>query len=350
MIRIIRVRRLSGYELAFCALVAFLTVVITLLIRARTLGSDERGAVPPANELAMERAEAWCTGVYEFRSGRMKEAAASFKRAGDEEALRPDDVVFVDRGLALWTTLVAHRNDEIDLAITGWKLLPLPTESEVWRNVALAAAYLTKGDLKAADGELSVALRRAPDNPLVRYHIALLRLEEAATAPLWPDAAEPAKTKFVSLPAVMPHLKAMLRLAAADELERAVEAAERLDVHKPLIPADWTIEPFLRPGVADLLLAIRADHFLGTAHSTLGYLLMESGALERAEEHLDKAISFEAEVLNAYGELSDLYAAEGRHLDAARADLKAARKGPANIATLRHVMRHFSDAMKRPAW
>jgi tetratricopeptide (TPR) repeat protein len=349
MLRVIRVHRLSGYELAFCALIAILTLVMVLLIRARTLGSDERSVSPPAHERTANAADAWCTGVYEFRSGRGKEAAASFIRAGDEVAPRPYDVVPVDRGLALWKTLAVHRNDEIDLAITGWKLIPLPAESEIWRNVALAAAYLTKGDLKSADGELSVALRRAPDNPVVRYHIAIFRLEEAATAPLWPDAAEPAKMKFVNLPAVVPNSKAMLRLAAADELERAVEVAERLDIHKPLIPADWTVEPSLRPVVADLLLAIRADHFHGTAHSTLGYLLMECGALERAEEHFDKATRLEAEVLDGYTELSDLYAAEGRHLDAARADLKAARNGPA-ITGLRHALRHFSKALIEPAW
>jgi hypothetical protein len=70
--------------------------------------------------------------------------------------------------------------------------------------------------------------------------------------------------------------------------------------------------------------------------------------LERAEDHLDKATRLKADVLNGYEELSDLYAAEGRHLDAARADLKAVRKGPANLATLRHAFRHFNDALSGP--
>jgi hypothetical protein len=138
----------------------------------------------------------------------------------------------------------------------------------------------------------------------------------------------------------------MYELAATRDLERAIETAVCFDPDVALIPEEWTTEPQLRPTVADLLLVTGATNFERNAHHMLGYLFIERGALEVAEEHLDQAKDLGAEVPYLFNDLGEEYEAEGRHADAARAYLKAVGNGPDRVGALMRFFQNLGDSIR----
>jgi hypothetical protein len=155
------------------------------------------------------------------------------------------------------------------------------------------------------------------------------------------------RTRLVAyLPDVAPNSAEMCRLAAANELDRVIEYADRLTSSTPLIPADWTSEPALRPTIEDLLVALGVDNHVAMAHNLLAQHYLERANADLAEHHLDRAVELGANVLDAYSRLSDLFESESRHLAAARADAKAARHGRDRSGAMRHFYRHVKSAWR----
>ena len=91
---------------------------------------------------------------------------------------------------------------------------------------------------------------------------------------------------------------------------------------------------------------MRATDFEPNAHHMLGYLFLERGAPEIAEEHLDQANALGIRVPFVFNELGEMYEDEGRHADAARAYLKGVRNGPDRVGALMRFFQTFADTVR----
>ena len=127
----------------------------------------------------------------------------------------------------------------------------------------------------------------------------------------------------------------------------AIVTAGRLDMGTALNPLEWTAEPSRRPLVRDLPYRLGAERFEGAAHHMLGHLMLERGNSDLAEEHFDAAVDLGVKILFSYGELTDCYEEQGRHLNTARTHVKERRnrlgKGSASVKLLDNLTRAMLD-------
>jgi tetratricopeptide (TPR) repeat protein len=255
-----------------------------------------------------------------------------------------------DVAMQLWSILEDQHAGRMNLAIEGWTCLLLPPESDVWRNIGLAQAYIAMGDVDAAAAALDEAARLRPENAVVHYYLGILHLEQAYRAEEWSDPGVRPIERFASFgpSQVAPNTKGMYRLAAIGELERAIEMADLILLDEPLAPADWPTAAALVPTVGDLLLAIGANHFDIKAHSMLGYLHLENGAPEQAEYHMDATADSGVMVVFGYDDLGRFYEEEGRRLDAFRAYAKSASQGTGLVRPLGKMMENLRKAFAEP--
>jgi tetratricopeptide (TPR) repeat protein len=324
-------RRTFSEGLWWFVLVAVAAVLSMML--ARTMGAQS--PVPPQDSSAMAPippmssaepwSSLWCNAVQAYRTGNAELAATSFDAL---VAASPGEPKVVDPALRIWQALAAQRVWDLKGAVAGWEELTLPPETQVWRHLALAAGYLEQGRLGKASAALDAAWDADPKCPVLHYYIGLYNLEEALRGRDWPDAAVATPFRWASFgrPQVVPNSASMYRRAAIEHLTQAVEFSRTMSWNLPLVPEEWTVEPALRPTVGDLLVAIRADHFEGTANSTLANLWLARANGELAEKHLDRAAELGADVLTGYEELARLYESQEKPEDARRAYAKSCKK------------------------
>jgi tetratricopeptide (TPR) repeat protein len=146
---------------------------------------------------------------------------------------------------------------------------------------------------------------------------------------------------------MVPNTKSMYELAATIDLEWSIEFSRFVRMDEGLLSDCCAAEPYGEPTVADLLSALGAEDFEAKAHNTLGTLFLERGALELAEQHLDRAAQGRLEVAAGYRELVDKYQACGRHLDALRAGLKATAYSGGKLQPLVDALRGWYDDLNR---
>jgi tetratricopeptide (TPR) repeat protein len=260
-----------------------------------------------------------------------------------------------DVPMKLWMLLADQQAGRFDRVVENWRYLPLAHEGEVWRNVALAQALIAMGDLQAAADALDTAVAINPENAVVHYYLGILHLEQADRASKWYDPAMPPAMRLASIIApaggpaqVAPNTRDMYHLAAMLELEAAIELAPSVILDEPLAPPEWPTASALPPTVGDLLLALGADRFDAKAHNMLGYLYVEYGAAEMAEQHLDAAADSGVVVVFGYDDLGALYETEGRHLDAFRAFAKSAAQGNGIVRPLGKMLENLREAFIDP--
>jgi tetratricopeptide (TPR) repeat protein len=260
----------------------------------------------------------------------------------------------IDVTMEIWMLLADQQAGRLDRALEGWRRVPLPHEAEAWRNVALAQALIAAGDLEAAADALDTARAIQPENAVVHYYLGILQLERAERAMHWYDPGIVPAARYVSVgqpPMVMPiapNSRDMYRLAAAMELEAAIELAPAVLLDEPLVPPEWPTAAAIQPTVGDLLLALGADRFDAKAHNMLGYLYLESGAAQMAEHHMDAAADSGAVVVFGYEDLGKWYEAEGQHLDAVRAYAKATTQGTGIVRPLGKALENLRKALTEP--
>jgi tetratricopeptide (TPR) repeat protein len=228
----------------------------------------------------------------------------------------------------LWMILEQQRAGLAGEAIAGWKTLPMAAETEVWRQVAIAAAYLNRDDLGLAQKHLERAREVAPDQALVAYYMGVLRLEQAVAAMQVPEELNEGHLRMVALvPARGIMANVLLKAMARTELHMAVARAPEVRLDERLIVGDAAMEErIVVPCVGDLLVAMEADNFVGKAHHLLFGLELERGDAAGAEEHLDLAVTTGIAPLFGYADLAEVYLAQGDEaaaLRAARKDLAA---------------------------
>jgi tetratricopeptide (TPR) repeat protein len=250
-----------------------------------------------------------------------------------------------DLAIRVWQALELQHDQKYDEAITAWQTIDLPCETMVWKQVAMGQAYLATGEMELASGVLVDAKDLDSGNPVVRYFLGLLRLEQAYVAEEWPDAVGPTVTTFAAhRPTdVAPNTKSMYQLTAMMELEQAVKLAPDVWNDQPLVPTDWPTRAALAPTVGDLLIAVSADKFEAKAHNMLSYLYLEQGSLETAEGHMDSAAAGGLNVIG-YSDLGEKYAEAGQRTDAARAYVKALKYTPHKVDPARKAWDNLRDA------
>ncbi len=209
-----------------------------------------------------------------------------------------------------------------------WRSFNLAYDRDQWRHVAIAQASMALGQYEEAAQALDAAEELSADNAVVHYFRGLLRLDQVDHAYDWQDAVGPADVRYVSyVPDVVPNSRAMYRYTARVELEQAIRLADKVKLDHPLTPDYWYSTMAIGPTVGDLLLATGADNFKARAHNVLGGLLLEEGALDKAEYHIDRAAQADMFVSFNYVDLIDEFEARGYYLDAARVCAKAVGHG-----------------------
>ena len=241
-----------------------------------------------------------------------------------------------DPNQVLWRIIELHRMGQVDEAVAQWQQVDEMCGSEVWRHVAVAAAYLQAGDLERAETALDAALEMEPQNAPAHYFVGLLRLAQAKGARNWPDVIGPPAMMLIALPAVAPNTRGMYELMAMQEFQKGIDLAAQADLGAPLAPEVWAAEdvkhlPLVTPTVGDLLAALGADRYPARAHNVLGTMFTERGLFEEAEEHLDAAAAERMNGPAAYRELGAALEVEERFDDATRVYIKAFRKGDVNL-------------------
>jgi Flp pilus assembly protein TadD len=270
----------------------------------------------------------------------------------------------------LWSALAYHRGNDPAAAREVWSRIQLPYQSEAWQYVALGVTYLQEGDCEAACMAFQVAQGWEPHNPVPFYYLGIVRLTQAQRAEAWHDGVVPGDVQFVdwvadgrvadglgrngglNSPDVVPNSKAMYEWVAMVEFTRAIELAGNVALDQPLVAtARWgghqlvPENPEAAPHVGDLLAALGADNFAGKAHNTLGSMLIERGALERAEQHLDAAAATGLTIVHGYADLGAAREAAGEHQEAVRAYMKAAAHGDRSPQTTHGVLENFGKAL-----
>jgi tetratricopeptide (TPR) repeat protein len=250
-----------------------------------------------------------------------------------------------DLAIRVWQALELQHNQKYDQAITAWQGVDLPSDTSVWKQVALGQAYLATGEMDSAAEVLFEAKDLQSDNPVVHYFLGLLRLEQAYVADEWYDAVGPSGQTFVAFNPtdVAPNSKSMYQLSATMEFEEAIKLAPDVWADQPLVPTDWPTRAALAPTVGDLLLAVSADNFEAKAHNMLSYLYLERGLLETSEGHMDSAAMGGLKVIG-YTDLGEKYAEAGQRMDAARAHVKAMKHSPNKVEPARKAWDNLRDA------
>lgn len=253
----------------------------------------------------------------------------------------------VDSPERVWNVLNLQRDGYVDEAIAGWQRLVLPADAEVWRQVALAQAYLSIGQLDAAETALDAAAELDANNPLVYYFTGLVHINRAKTARDWYDAAGPATIRLVSTaaPKVAPNSRGMYQLAAMAALNRAIELANKLPLTERLVSDDFAYSPVVAPNVGDLLVALHADNFEAKSYCLLAGLSLQRHLPEESERHLDAARAMGLPVGNGYEEVAAYYHAEGRHAAAFRANLKSMTQGHGVVRPLQAALHELQEAI-----
>lgn len=250
-----------------------------------------------------------------------------------------------DLAIRVWQALELQHSQKYDEAITAWQGVDLPSDTAVWKQVALGQAYLATGEIDFASEVLLEAKDLKSDNPVVHYFLGLLRLEQAFVADEWYEVVGPSGQILVAFDPtdVVPNTKSMYQLSATMELEEAIKLAPDVWADQPLVPPDWPTRAALAPTVGDLLLAVSADNFEAKAHNMLSYLYLERGLLETAEGHMDSAATGGLKVIG-YPDLGEKYAEAGQHTDAARAYVKAMKYSPDKLEPARKAWDNLRDA------
>lgn len=251
----------------------------------------------------------------------------------------------------VWMILEAQRAGRTPQALDGWRTIRLTAETEVWRELAMAAANLADRNLIAAERHLDQARYLAPDQALVAYYTGLLRLEQAAAAVRVPDELTDGDLRFVAritapaVPARGIMAGVLLRTLARTELHMAIARAGDVPLDQRLITGDADLEHrIVVPRVGDLLVALAADNFVGKAHHLLFGLEMERGQLAGAEDHLDQAVATGIAPLYGYEDLAEAYLAQGQEAAALRAGRKDMQ---ANYPLLWQAGQEMREAVER---
>jgi hypothetical protein len=220
----------------------------------------------------------------------------------------------------LWMTLEEQRAGRMAQALQGWEGLRLPAETEVWRQVGMAAAHLTEGKLTAAQEHLALARELAPQNAVVAYYTGILRLEQANAAVRVPDELTTGDLRLVvHVPARGLVTAIFYKAMARAELHQAVAQAGEVRLDQRLIVGNMDMEErIVVPRVGDLLVALQADNFLGKTHHMLFGLELDRGLLTDAELHLDRAVATGIAPLYGYEDLAEAYLAQGNEPAALR--------------------------------
>jgi tetratricopeptide (TPR) repeat protein len=227
-----------------------------------------------------------------------------------------DDLPPAAMAARLWTVLEEHRAGQFAAAIAGWEQIHLPYATAHYRQLALGEAYLQAGDLQHAEMHLAMARQMKPGHALVAYFTGLLRLEQAAAAGRAPDGWDRGAKLVGHLPNKE---KALYEQMAMTELRDAIGRADELRVDERLMPGDMeTEEAVIVPCVGDLMVALKAENFVGKAHLALFGLLLDRGELIVAETHLDAAADMGLATLYGYQDLATMHLALDRHADAMR--------------------------------
>ena len=236
----------------------------------------------------------------------------------------------------LWRIIELHRLGQVEEAIAAWEQAEVMCGTEVWRNVAIAAANLQAGRIEQAEVQLDAALEMEPENAVAHYYVGLLRLGQAQGARNWLDMIGPPQIMLIALPQVAPNTRDMYELMAMQEFAKAIKFAPAVDLTAPLAPYAWVTQntqylPLVTPTVGDLLQALGADRYPARAHNVLGTMNTELGQLEEAEEHLDAAAAERMNGPLAYRQLGIALEDKGRYAEAARVFTKAFRNGDVNL-------------------
>lgn len=244
----------------------------------------------------------------------------------------------------IWQVLKLHRDRKPERAVEAWKLIVLTADKEVWRQVALAQAWLELGKLDEAEEALARATDADSNNAVAWYLTGLVRLRRAALAREWYDAEGPVQFRLVSTaePKVSPNSRGMYELAAAAAFHRAIDTAELVDFDLPLVMQS-TQASMASPTVSDLLIAIRAERFQSRSHVLLGDLCLKRGLREAAEKEFDAARKLGEPVATEYRALARSYREEGDRSAAFRAHLKSATQSPSLLRPLVEAYRDLES-------
>lgn len=284
-----------------------------------------------------------------FAGGPAARAEPAALPSGIEEWARPMESEFdwmmptENAAEHVWNVFELHRTGRHAEALEAWTKIELPANMRIWKFLAMTDAYLGMNRLEEAAEALNIAGGLAEHHPLLHYYTGLLRLEEAATADEWRDA-EMGTVRLVTVPRITPNTKSMFKLAAIMEFESAIEHASLVEIDRSLVSTDWPTRAAVEPTVRDLLLALKADRFVGRSHHMLGGLYLEKGSIEVAENHFDAATVEGIAVITGYRDLGRSFEEEGRYLDATRAYLKAARSGGVSNGSLKRAFECFGRA------
>lgn len=317
------------------------------------LNSPARGTPPtavPIDDEAPARM-VWEGAIADYRCGAFESAAAGFDLAACELTAREADSPYGDDALEVWTALELQARGRLSEAADAWEVIALPASTEVYRHIARAAAYLELGALDHAQEAVFAAMHEEPGLGLVHYYVALLRLEQAAAAHRWHAEPLPAGIVRVSHrpPTDWAYTADLYELMAIGALEQAIAGASELRPELRLIEPTRTEWVALAPTVDDLLVALGAEAYLPNAHHTLGYLLLERGQAEAAEEHLDRAVALGTSTVYGYEDLGAYYEALGRWGDATRAFTKSLRANPAEHGAANRVLKNLLQSI-RSTW
>jgi tetratricopeptide (TPR) repeat protein len=322
-------------------LVGCLAMLLALLLMAQTVAvPSETQTMPPPGPLPTD----------------IEDVAAPMEgELVEKDQPRATSNLTVDPAMQLWQILADLDEERLNEAITGWNSLFLPPESEVWRQVGIASAYLQLVEFDPAVDALDAASSIDPDNPVVHYLSALLRLEQAYQAEELYEPGTKSAVRFAAYDKrpVVPNTKAMYQYAAMVHLHRAIELAENVNLVEPLVPTTWGLEgdtptmPVVSPTVGDLLAYIGADNFAGKSHNILGDMYLQRDALDQAEEHMDAANATGLRIVRGYRDLGEKYSRDGRHEDAVRAYTKAMKQGEGISVPIQEIIRNLRSTMLR---
>ena len=316
----------ANHQIFFWVAVSIMTVFVLLLFGSGLGGADDRVPATLSDDIVKD-AQPMPPSTY----------------AESPEFYAPPAA---DITMLVWQALDHHSHGEWAEALDIWYSLQLAPNTQQWRQIAIAQAHLALGDYDEAAGALNAAEDLEPDNAAMHYFRGLLRLEQVPQAMDWYDA-QPSRASYVAYRPtdVVPNSKAMYRYVARLELQRAIKFADTVELDQPLLPELWQSTVDFGPTVEDLLIATGADNFPARAHNVLGKLLLEEGALDEAEHHIDHAAKAGMFVSYNYVDLIDEFENRGYYLDAARVCAKAVGHGldeqAAHQRAMENVRREF---------
>jgi tetratricopeptide (TPR) repeat protein len=228
-----------------------------------------------------------------------------------------------DVAARIWMTLEHQRAGCVAEALAGWQGIYLGGGAEIWREIAMGAAYLQAADVDQAALHLDAARAMNPEHPVVAYYTGILRLEQAAAAVRVPDDAPGLHLRMVAfVPERGEQARQQYQLEARQELLMAIAGADMIWLDERLVIGDRVEEEMVVPRVGDLLVALGADNFVGQAHHLLFGVELDLGATTAAEEHLDLAVATGIAPLLGYEELAEAYLEQDQPADALRATRK----------------------------